>query len=71
MAQSDCEIGKDQGQGYTTTLSSVTVKTSSVAQASSSSDQLLEIDLTGYKAGLYIVRINTGESTSISRIIKK
>jgi hypothetical protein len=41
------------------------------AQISSSSGQHLEIDLSGYRAGIYIVRINTGESISVNRIIKK
>ena len=45
---------------------------SCLLQARLSSDQQLEIDLTGNAVGLYIVRINIGgESTSIFRIIKK
>jgi hypothetical protein len=35
-----------------------------------SSDQL-ELDLSGYKAGLYVVRINTGETVKTMQIIKK
>jgi hypothetical protein len=40
-------------------------------QAIASSDRQVEIDLSGYAAGIYFVRINTGETISVSRIIKK
>jgi hypothetical protein len=45
---------------------------SCATQTVSASDQQLQLDFSGYKSGLYILRINTGiESTSVFRIIKK
>jgi hypothetical protein len=35
------------------------------------SDDLLEIDLSGYAAGIYFVKVNSGGKVHVSRVIKK